>query len=564
MMDEKCLSAAKRRKIEDTVLQILKASDLETTTELSVRSAAAGQLGFELSGLSHRRLVRQLVDSFLLSTAAEVLRTTLIHRINDGSNTGDNVDNQTKRQQPSDVRVESEADCRGNGKVICKLSDKTGVAIHDMNGTTMVEISDFNINDGKMLPERGGNSGISLTATQWSSLRNSIPSIQEAILKLESRSRSVAAAKPSATEKSQTEAGVSKVRRVVFPPIKRKQSAAGTSEPTSKYQKQVPASRNDTESNIPSLVPHENSIPPERKQTEADISTSVPSVPSQGHLRYTANAIRPERLIPIQTTRFNGKYYHSWRHQMELFLNQLNIAYVLSELCPSAYLNPEASSEEKDKVKSKIQRWNDDDYLCRHSILNSLSDNLFQLYSRKSYSARELWEELKSVYDDDFGTTRSQINKYIHFQMVDGVPILKQAEELRRMADSIINSGTYIEESFHVSVIVSKLPPSWKEFRARLMQEDFLPLNMLMHRLRVEEESRNSYKKDTYSKKDQTKFDSRLGWRKCENKRVCVCYSCGKEGHVVKNCPDKLSEDRDKNCRKENEASDKVDASKTT
>lgn len=109
-MDDECLNASKRRKIEDTVLQILKASDLETTTELGVRSAAAGRLGFELSGLSHRRLVRQLVDSFLLSTAADVLRTTSLDRINDSSNTGDNVD----------VRVESEANY--HAKFICKVS----------------------------------------------------------------------------------------------------------------------------------------------------------------------------------------------------------------------------------------------------------------------------------------------------------------------------------------------------------------------------------------------------------------------------------------------------------
>lgn len=36
-----------------------------------------------------------------------------------------------------------------------QLSDKRRVAIHDMNGTTMVEIGDFYINDGNMLPERG-------------------------------------------------------------------------------------------------------------------------------------------------------------------------------------------------------------------------------------------------------------------------------------------------------------------------------------------------------------------------------------------------------------------------
>lgn len=374
--------------------------------------------------------------------------------------------------------------------------------------------------------------------------------------------RSVVTAKQNATEKSQTTAGVSKGRKVVFHPIKRKQPAAETSEPrpSSNYQKQIPASRNETESNIPSSIPPfptprqldtvtpvspENSIPADGKQAEANTSNSVPSVPSEGQLCNTANASRPERLIPIKTTRFTGRNYHSWRHQIELFLNQLNIAYVLSELCPSAYLNPEASIEEKDKVKSAIQRWTDDDYMCHHSIMNSLGDNLFHIYSKKSYSARELWEELKSAYDDDFGTMRSHINKYIHFQMADGVSILEQVQELHRMADAVLSSGTYIEESFHASVIISKLPPSWKEFRARLMQDDSLTLNTLMHRLKVEEESRNRHKKNANVKKDQSKYDSRLGRNKYEQK--IVCYNCGKDGHISKKCPDKIFEDGDKN-----------------
>ncbi|KAK4411514.1 hypothetical protein Sango_0224400 [Sesamum angolense] len=194
----------------------------------------------------------------------------------------------------------------------------------------------------------------------------------------------------------------------------------------------------------------------------------------------------------------------------------------------------------------------DDDYMCRHNILNSCVDNLFQLYSQKSCSARELWEELKLVYDEDLGTTRSQINKYIHFQMVDGVSVVEQVQELHGIANSIVASGTWIDENFHVSTIVSKLPPSWKEFRVRLMHEEFVPFNMLMHRLQVEEDTRDCFKVETNYKKGliiEPKLDYRLGMRRKENKRVC--YSCGKEGHIIKNC-DRKFEAGDKSNEKEN------------
>lgn len=329
--------------------------------------------------------------------------------------------------------------------------------------------------------------------------------------------------------------------------VERAQEAPGTcgTPATSSYQEQIPACRTGAASRNSTLVPP---LP-----NDIGVSTLVPSFPSQKHSHHTAIAIPPETLIPIQPARFDGRNYHSWKIQMEMFLNQLSIEYVLSERCPSTSLNPEASFEEMVGAKAAMQRWITDDYLCRHNILNSLCDSLFQLYSQKNKSAGELWEELKAVYDEDFGNKRSQINKYIHFQMVDGVSIFDQIQELHNIADSIIASGTWIEEYFHTSVIVCKLPPSWKELRVKLMQEEFLTLNLLMHRLRVEAESRNSCQKEAKSKKDrhatEPKIDQRPRTKKDENKRAC--FTCGKEGHISKYCPDRKFEPCDNSKGKE-------------
>ncbi|KAK6137059.1 hypothetical protein DH2020_029198 [Rehmannia glutinosa] len=172
-MDED-LSASKRRKIEDTVLQILKATDLDTATEFSVRAAAEQRLGLGLSDLTHRRLVQHLIRSFLLSSAAAILGTTFP---NDGNNNDENGEHHIKQPQQRQL-----TDIAGFSGV--QLSDKRMVTIHDAYGATMVAIRDFDMKDGNMLPKRGG---LSLTATQWSSFRNSFPSIQEAIENMESR-----------------------------------------------------------------------------------------------------------------------------------------------------------------------------------------------------------------------------------------------------------------------------------------------------------------------------------------------------------------------------------------
>lgn len=275
------------------------------------------------------------------------------------------------------------------------------------------------------------------------------------------------------------------------------------------------------------------------QQTRKDMPSSVTDVALNSQVQHDSlTASPPPGLVPIEPTRLNGKNYNRWVHQMYFFLNQINIAYVLTEPCPIIPLHEEGKSGKTDQAKAAARKWIDDDYLCRRNILNSLSDQLFDEYSKKAFNSRELWEELKSSFNEDFGTKRSQVNNYLQFQMVDGVSVLQQVQELHNIADSIIASGMWIDENFHVSAIVSKLPPSWKECRLKLMQQELLPLSKLMYTLRVEEESRNRCRTSESGKNAhivEPKLEDNVGLRKKEIKRVC--YTCGHEGHIAKNCP---------------------------
>ncbi|CAK9136908.1 unnamed protein product [Ilex paraguariensis] len=385
------------------------------------------------------------------------------------------------------------------------------LAIQDYKWQKLVSIRDYYLKDGKRFPTARG---ISLTAKQWSVFRNSLHAIDEAVAKMESRKRSEDVGKP-------IEGDISDAVNCLAP------------------QGLLPVERNETHADMPdSVTPHGN-IPTDRKQVEVDMSDSATDFSLKGHNQHNSSmtAASPQRLIPIETIRLNGRNYHCWMHQIEFFLKQLKIAYVLTEPCPSNSLSQEASIEEIVEARASAQKWKDDDYICHHNILNSLSDHLFDQYSKKTCSSRELWEELKLVYNEDFGTKRSQVNKYIQFQMVDGISILEQVQELHKIADSIIASGMCIDENFHVSVIISKLPPSWKDYRTKLLLEEVLPLHTLICRLRVEEESRNRCKKENPSKNAnvvEARLENKLGPRKREMKKLC--YTCGKEGHISRYC----------------------------
>lgn len=241
---------------------------------------------------------------------------------------------------------------------------------------------------------------------------------------------------------------------------------------------------------------------------------------------------------------------------MEFLLQHLKIAYVLFDSCPSAVLGPGSSSGNAAQSMAAEQKWMNDDHMCRHNILNSLSDSLFHQYTKRTMSARELWEELKLLYlFEGFGTKRTQVEKYVEFRLAEEKSILEQVQELNSISDSIVAAGMRIDEDFHVSVIMSKLPSSWKNVWMKLMQEEPLPLWKLMDRLRIEEELRtqqNSHLSgassnpvdrhpapDRISKMRDPKLTSpqfKRKERQVDNMPL-LCFDCGKKGHISRNCP---------------------------
>ncbi|PHT92225.1 hypothetical protein T459_00107 [Capsicum annuum] len=58
-------------KIEETVLEILKSSNLDEVSELIVRKMASEKLGLDLSDPTRKKLVRQVVEKFLAEEQAK-------------------------------------------------------------------------------------------------------------------------------------------------------------------------------------------------------------------------------------------------------------------------------------------------------------------------------------------------------------------------------------------------------------------------------------------------------------------------------------------------------------
>lgn len=166
------MDAETRNKIEETVLEILKNSNMDETTEFKIRNSASEKLGMDLSDSTRKKLVRQVVESYLTEQQAKA----------------------AEDEQPAEEEEEEEEDSsrkRGGkeyddegGLIICRLSDKRRVTLSEFRGKTLVSIREYYKRDGKELPSA---KGISLTAEQWGSFKKNVPAIEKAIKKMESR-----------------------------------------------------------------------------------------------------------------------------------------------------------------------------------------------------------------------------------------------------------------------------------------------------------------------------------------------------------------------------------------
>ncbi|KAK3028625.1 hypothetical protein RJ639_038398 [Escallonia herrerae] len=180
----------------------------------------------------------------------------------------------------------------------------------------------------------------------------------------------------------------------------------------------------------------------------------------------------------VKLDRFDGNNYARWKDKMMFLLTALRISYILDpELSPPPE-EPRTSAEgvppdaeEFERVKKERKKREEDELLCRGHILNGLSDRLYDLFT-EIRSARDIWSALDYKYKaEEEGTNKYLIAQYFDFVMVDDKPVLEQGHALQVIVNKIRALKTSLPESFQVGAIIAKLPPSWKDYRKKLLHK---------------------------------------------------------------------------------------------
>ncbi|XP_057247239.1 uncharacterized protein LOC130589734 [Beta vulgaris subsp. vulgaris] len=170
---------------------------------------------------------------------------------------------------------------------------------------------------------------------------------------------------------------------------------------------------------------------------------------------------------------------------MHFLLTALNVVYVLSTPMPPL---PEDGEEEPLETTRKRIKWENDDYICRGHILNSLTDPLFDLYQNVE-SAKELWDALEAKYiSEDASSKKFLVSNFNSFKMTNDRPIMEQFHEVHHILNQIRSHGMVMDEAIAVASIIDKLPNSWKDTKHLLKhKKEDMSMEQLGTHLRIEE-----------------------------------------------------------------------------
>ncbi|XP_030495093.1 uncharacterized protein LOC115710880 [Cannabis sativa] len=176
-----------------------------------------------------------------------------------------------------------------------------------------------------------------------------------------------------------------------------------------------------------------------------------------------------------------------WQDKVRFLLTTLKIAYILeSTLEPLSA----PTNKDTDEVKEQKKKKEDGNLLCRGHIFNSLSDRLYDLYN-DTKDAKEIWDHLEKKFKAaEEGTKKFLISQYFDLKFLDGKPLVPQIHELPVIVNKLKVLKIELPEAFQVGAIVAKLPPSWKNYRKRILHknEDY-SLEEIQKHIRIEEES---------------------------------------------------------------------------
>lgn len=150
---------------------------------------------------------------------------------------------------------------------------------------------------------------------------------------------------------------------------------------------------------------------------------------------------------------FDGQNYRRWVERVHTVLDMHGVAWVLD--------NPKPPSEDK----KRMDEWTYANKVCRHTIISTLSNELFDVYCQYK-EAKKIWDNMNVKYTaEDAGKQKFVIGNYYHWEMTEDRDIKVQINEYHRLLEDLKAENIDLPDAFIAGLLIEKLPESWNDYK---------------------------------------------------------------------------------------------------
>ncbi|KAF7807318.1 Retrovirus-related Pol polyprotein from transposon TNT 1-94 [Senna tora] len=226
---------------------------------------------------------------------------------------------------------------------------------------------------------------------------------------------------------------------------------------------------------------------------------------------------------------FDGKNFRRWQERLYSVLDMHGVVDALEKSKPA-----------DDAAQTQRDFWQHANKVCRHTLLSTLSNDIFDIYSIYK-EAKKIWESLIRTYTaEDAGKQKFVVGNFYKWEMVDDKDIKQQINDYHRLLEELHAEKITLPDEFVTGILIEKLPESWSAYKQQLKhKQKQLSLSDLITHIIIKDTNRKAIQiakgkemtakanlveshKRYDSSKNKRKVDYKLN--KTNPKKKCNCF----------------------------------------
>lgn len=149
---------------------------------------------------------------------------------------------------------------------------------------------------------------------------------------------------------------------------------------------------------------------------------------------------------------FDGRNFKRWQERLSSILDIHGVAWALTNT----------------QNDQNAENWQYANKVCRHTILSTLSDELFDVYCSYKES-KAIWDSMVLKYTaEDVGKQKFVIGNFYRWEMNDEKDIKSQINEYHKLIEDLKAEKIVLQEEFVAGILIEKLPESWSDYKQQL------------------------------------------------------------------------------------------------